>query len=154
MIPRYLEYGSPSRILTRATLLYSNRPALGVASNSQTAGADTGGELKFALHPPAPNMHLTAERTMAYLLLLDHGRCGGEERRLKVIDTNLTGMRCRATSEVRSQRGLIRRWTEGTIRHDMDNLGRRLISVQWDGGVTDYVFPSEIEIIAAEEVLA
>jgi hypothetical protein len=32
----------------------------------------------------------------------------------------------------------------------MENLGRRLISVQWDGGITDYVFPSEIEIIAGE----
>jgi hypothetical protein len=68
-----------------------------------------------------------------------------------VIDTSLTGIRCRAMREVRSHRGLIRRSTEGTIRHDMDNLGRRLISVQWDGGVTDYVFPSEIEIIAREE---
>jgi hypothetical protein len=48
---------------------------------------------------------------------------------------------------MRSHRGLIERSTEGTVQHDIDNLGRRLISVQWDTGVTDYVFPSEIEII-------
>jgi hypothetical protein len=33
-----------------------------------------------------------------------------------------------------------------SVRHE--NIGRHLISVQWDGGVTDCVFPSEIEIIA------
>ena len=31
--------------------------------------------------------------------------------------------------------------------HDIDNLGRHLISVRWDIGITDYVFPSETEII-------
>jgi hypothetical protein len=67
-----------------------------------------------------------------------------------MIESSLTGMRCRAMRPVRSHRGLIRRSTEGTIRYDMENLGRHLISVQWDGGVTDYVFPSEIEIIAGE----
>ena len=29
----------------------------------------------------------------------------------------------------------------------MDNLGRHLISVQWDNGVIDYVYPTEIEIL-------
>jgi hypothetical protein len=67
------------------------------------------------------------------------------------MDGNLTGMRCRATRELRGHQGLIRRSAEGTIRHQMNNLGRHLISVQWDGGVTQYVFPSEIEIIAREE---
>jgi hypothetical protein len=48
---------------------------------------------------------------------------------------------------VRSHRGIIERLAEGTIQHDIDNLGRHLISVRWDIGITDYVFPSEIEII-------
>jgi hypothetical protein len=51
---------------------------------------------------------------------------------------------------MRSHRGLIRRSSEGTIQHDIENLGRRLISVEWDNGITDYVFPSEIEVIADE----
>ena len=64
-----------------------------------------------------------------------------------MFDTSLAGARCRATTGVRSHRGLIKRSTEGTIQHDIDKFGRRLISVEWDGGITDYVFPSEIEII-------
>ena len=64
-----------------------------------------------------------------------------------MIDRNLTGTRCRATTAVRSHRGFINKSTEGTIQHDLDNLGRRLINVQWDIGTIDYVFPSEIEIL-------
>jgi hypothetical protein len=71
-----------------------------------------------------------------------------------MIDTTLTGKRCRTTTVVRSHRGLIKRSTEGTVKYDMDNLGRRLISVQWDIGGTDYVFPCEIEIIGEEELFA
>ncbi|MGE5217287.1 MAG: hypothetical protein ACM3SP_09845 [Chloroflexota bacterium] len=67
-----------------------------------------------------------------------------------MFDTNLAGARCRASRNVRSHRGLIERSTEGTIQHGIDNLGRHLISVHWDIGVTDYVFPSEIEIIDKE----
>jgi hypothetical protein len=48
---------------------------------------------------------------------------------------------------------VIRISTEGTVQHDIYNLGRRLISVQWDGGTTDYVFPSEIEIIDKKEAV-
>jgi hypothetical protein len=48
---------------------------------------------------------------------------------------------------------LIKRSTEGTIQHDIENVGRHLISVQWDGGITDYVFPFEIEIVAEEELI-
>jgi hypothetical protein len=59
-----------------------------------------------------------------------------------MIDRNLTGTRCRATHAVRSHRGFINKSTEGTIQYDIDNLGRRLISVQRDIGTTDYVFPS------------
>lgn len=68
-----------------------------------------------------------------------------------MVDTSLTGMRCRATREVRSHQGLVKKLTEGTIRHHIDNFGRHLISVQWDSGVTDYVFPFEIEIIDDDE---
>jgi hypothetical protein len=63
-----------------------------------------------------------------------------------MVDTGLTGMRCRATKEIRSHQGLVRRYSEGIVQHNMDNLGRHLISVQWDSGVVDYVYPPEIEI--------
>lgn len=68
-----------------------------------------------------------------------------------MIDTSLMGTRCRATKAIRSHQGLTKRLTEGTIQYDLDNLGRHLISVEWDNGVTDYVYPFEIEIIDEEE---
>ena len=64
-----------------------------------------------------------------------------------MFETDLKGTRCRTTRVVRSHRGVIGRSTEETIQHDIDNLGRHLISVRWDSGITDYVFPSEIEIV-------
>ena len=70
-----------------------------------------------------------------------------------MINTTLAGARCRATKEIRSHLGRTGRYTEGTIQYDIDNLGRHLISVQWDNGVTDYAYPFEIEIIDEREVL-
>ena len=64
-----------------------------------------------------------------------------------MINSSLTGRRCRATKEIRSYQGLTGRFTEGTIQYDLDNIGRHLFSVKWDNGVTGYVFPFEIEII-------
>jgi hypothetical protein len=47
-----------------------------------------------------------------------------------MVDASLTGMRCRATKEIRSHQGLIRRYSEGIVQYDMENLGRHLLSVQ------------------------
>jgi hypothetical protein len=68
-----------------------------------------------------------------------------------MVDTSLTGMRCRATKEIRSHRGLIRRYSEGIIQYNMDNLGRHLIRVQWDNGVIDYAYLFEIEVLGQRE---
>ena len=43
-------------------------------------------------------------------------------------------------------RGAAREIHEGTIQGVIDNLGRQLISVAWDSGVSTYVFVNEIEI--------
>jgi hypothetical protein len=59
-------------------------------------------------------------------------------------------MRCRALREVRSHRGLIKKSAEGTIQSRIESLGRELISVRWDLGVVDYVFPGEIEIMPTD----
>ena len=64
-----------------------------------------------------------------------------------MVDTSLRGMRCRATKEIRSHQGLVRRYSEGIIQYDMENLGRHLISIQWENGVIDYVYPFEIELL-------
>jgi hypothetical protein len=68
-----------------------------------------------------------------------------------MFDTSLTGMRCRATKEIRSHRALIRRYSEGIIQYNMDNLGRHLIRVQWDNGVIDYAYLFEIEVLGQRE---
>jgi len=64
-----------------------------------------------------------------------------------MVDTSLTGMRCRATKEIRSYQGIVRRYSEGIIQYNINNLGRHLISVQWENGVIDYVYPFEIELL-------
>ena len=69
-----------------------------------------------------------------------------------MTNPTLTRMRCRATREIRTSQGLIRCSTEGVIQCEMDNLGRHPILVRWDSGVTDYAYPSEIEIIGQEAV--
>jgi hypothetical protein len=68
-----------------------------------------------------------------------------------MVDMTRTGIRCRAIREVRSHRGVVKRFTEGTIRHQIDSFGRHLICVEWDSGITAYVFPFEIEIIDNED---
>jgi hypothetical protein len=69
-----------------------------------------------------------------------------------MIDPTLTRLRCRATREIRTSQGLIRCSTQGVTQCEIDNLGRHLILVRWDSGVTDYAYPSEIEILGQEAV--
>ncbi|HXV78485.1 MAG TPA: hypothetical protein VEG60_01265 [Candidatus Binatia bacterium] len=68
-----------------------------------------------------------------------------------MINLNQNGMKCRATKEIRTHHGLIRRLTEGTIQGVIDNVGRRLINVEWDSGITTYAFFNEIEITSSVE---
>jgi hypothetical protein len=42
--------------------------------------------------------------------------------------------------------GFLRRDTCGTIEYEVENLGRRLVFVQWDNGMNVAVFSGEIEI--------
>jgi len=70
-----------------------------------------------------------------------------------MIDAISTLMRCRAVREIRTGQGLIRCFTEGVIQGEMENHGRHLVQVQWDSGVTDYAYPSEIEILGQEAVM-
>jgi hypothetical protein len=41
--------------------------------------------------------------------------------------------------------GDLKKDSTGTIRYEMDNLGRNLVLVDWDRGFTVPVFPYEIE---------
>ena len=60
------------------------------------------------------------------------------------------GQRCRALRNINGHQGLIKARTHGTIQCETDNLGRRLIGVQWDGSFQMYVFPNEIEFIDSD----
>ena len=62
-----------------------------------------------------------------------------------MLNQNQIGMRCRATREIRTHEGLIRRFTEGTIQGVIDNLGRQLINVRWDTGITAYYFSTRLK---------
>jgi hypothetical protein len=68
-----------------------------------------------------------------------------------VIDTEKSGTRCRAKSILHSHAATIPPGDQGTIIHEMENLGRRLILVHWDSGPSMYAFAEEIEIIAASK---
>ena len=64
-----------------------------------------------------------------------------------MIDLSLEGMKCRAVRDIRSYQGMVSASTEGTIQYEIENLGRHLVNVHWDNGLSLNVFPSEIEII-------
>ena len=66
-----------------------------------------------------------------------------------MIDTKRTGKRCRAKKMIRNHTGVIAPLSQGTIRYEIENLGRELIYVQWDAGPAAYVFSDEIEILGA-----
>jgi hypothetical protein len=61
------------------------------------------------------------------------------------------GQRCRATRLLNTHQGLVKAQTTGTINFEIENLDRRLISVQWDGSFQMYVFPDEIELLDSTE---
>jgi hypothetical protein len=66
-------------------------------------------------------------------------------------DSKQVERRCLATREIRTHAGLIKRFTEGVVLYDLENLGRRLIYVQWNNGISGYVYPVEIEQLGPAE---
>jgi hypothetical protein len=46
--------------------------------------------------------------------------------------------------------GILLRDTYGTLRYEIDNLGRRLVFVDWDNGLSVPVFLHEIEVVEQE----
>jgi hypothetical protein len=60
-------------------------------------------------------------------------------------------MRCGAKNMIRTRDITIQPGDQGTIIYEMENLGRRLILVQWDGGSPTYAFPDEVDITSTME---
>ena len=63
-----------------------------------------------------------------------------------MIDHTHTGVRCHTRRLLRTVQGPLPRESLGTVVYEMDNLGRHLIMVSWDSGITVPVFPDEIEL--------
>jgi hypothetical protein len=60
-----------------------------------------------------------------------------------------SGNRCRTKRLIRTHAGSVPPSAIGTIISEIDNLGRHMLQVRWDGGFCAYVFPDEIEIVTA-----
>jgi len=54
--------------------------------------------------------------------------------------------RCQAKRTIRGHQGLVSPDDRGTIEGEIDNLGRHMIAVRWDNGLSMYVFPDEITL--------
>jgi hypothetical protein len=63
-----------------------------------------------------------------------------------MIDHTRSGVRCHTRRLLRTVHGTLPRQSPGTVVYEMDNLGRHLILVRWDSGLTVPVFPDEIEL--------
>ena len=70
-----------------------------------------------------------------------------------MVDLSSEGMKCRAIRDIQSYQGMVRASTEGTIQYEIENLGRHIINVRWDNGLSLFVFPNEIEIIGGDLLL-
>ncbi|HXV83991.1 MAG TPA: hypothetical protein VEG60_29415 [Candidatus Binatia bacterium] len=63
------------------------------------------------------------------------------------MDMKNSGQRVRAKRMIRSFAGIIPPRSHGTIRYEIETLGRQLIMVEWDAGPSTYAFADEIEIL-------
>ena len=68
-----------------------------------------------------------------------------------MIDRSKVGRRCRTNQLVRTVEGDLAKAAMGTIRYEMENLGRNLVLVDWDKGFTVPVFPHEIELLTEND---
>lgn len=62
-------------------------------------------------------------------------------------EQSATGNRCRTNKLIRTHAGNVLPSAVGTILCEIDNLGRHMLQVRWDGGLCAYVFPDEIEML-------
>jgi len=59
----------------------------------------------------------------------------------------ITGLRCRASRPITHPRGILRRAAEGTVLSSRENMGRMLITVDFDSGEKLVLFPHEVELV-------
>jgi hypothetical protein len=75
------------------------------------------------------------------------------EERL-MIDRTHSGWRCQTRRLIRTVKGDLPRGCHGTVVYETENLGRQLILVSWDLGISVPVFPDEIDVESQSSVAA
>jgi len=63
----------------------------------------------------------------------------------RMMDTSLTGRRCRTRRSIPHHRGQLPRAIGGTVQYALENLGRILIRVDFDDGPSLMVLEQDIE---------
>ncbi|NOT56853.1 MAG: hypothetical protein HOP18_19820 [Deltaproteobacteria bacterium] len=63
-----------------------------------------------------------------------------------MMDRTHVGARCTTRSSLRTPAGVLPQGSQGTIVHEMENLGRQLLLVRWDSGFSVPTLADEIEI--------
>ena len=77
------------------------------------------------------------------------GRLAGGRTAMNMETTNLetmVGRHCRLLRPVRDHEGLSRFSEKPRILRSVDNLGRRMLLVQFDDGATTFLFPDEVVV--------
>jgi hypothetical protein len=63
-----------------------------------------------------------------------------------------SGHRCRTKRLIRTHAG-VPPSAIGTINSEIDNLARHMLQVRWESGLCAYVFPHEVEIVTANQLI-
>lgn len=77
------------------------------------------------------------------------GRLAGGRTAMNMESTNfetVVGRHCRLLKPVRDHEGLSRFSEKPRILRSVDNLGRRMLLVQFDDGATTFLFPDEVVV--------
>jgi hypothetical protein len=61
-----------------------------------------------------------------------------------MMDRSLGGTRCRTTRPIAHHGGYLPRELPGTIRYAIENIGRTLLRVDFDGGQSLMVLPDDV----------
>jgi hypothetical protein len=69
-----------------------------------------------------------------------------------MLDRTLAGARCRTVRPIAHHGGYLPRMLQGTIRYQVENLGRKLINVDFDSGQSMMVFADDVIVDAHQAV--
>jgi hypothetical protein len=64
----------------------------------------------------------------------------------RMMDRTLGGTRCRTVRPIAHHGGYLPRRLEGTIRYAIENIGRTLLRVDFDSGVSVMVLPDDVAV--------